>query len=200
MIKFLNNNNSEVYEIFRSLYSKALNANQQLPEAISISSFNKEFLEVNARFVNLKIVDNEDFIFFTNYNSPKAKEFNSHNQIAVSIFWNSINIQIRMKARIKSTSRKLNIDYFRSRSIEKNILAISSNQSNTIESYDEVINKFNKVKKRINSDTPDCPKYWGGFAFRPYEIEFWEGNKFRLNNRNLFTLSEGEWKNKTLEP
>ena len=40
----------------------------------------------------------------------------------------------------------------------------------------------------------------GGFAFEPYEIEFWKGNKNRLNRRDLFTMSNSKWTYNTLEP
>ena len=63
-------------------------------EAISISSFSKELDIVDSRYVNLKIVDNEDFIFFSNYQSPKAKQFESHDQISALIYWSKINVQI----------------------------------------------------------------------------------------------------------
>ena len=46
----------------------------------------------------------------------------------------------------------------------------------------------------------DCPDYWGGYEFKPFSIEFWEGNDFRLNKRNLYVLENGEWKNYFLEP
>ena len=71
----------------------------------------------------------EEFIFFSNYNSPKAIEFRSHDQISCAIFWSEVNIQIRIKAFIQKTSVSFNNLYFKSRSLEKNALAISSNQS-----------------------------------------------------------------------
>jgi pyridoxine/pyridoxamine 5'-phosphate oxidase len=37
----------------------------------------------------------------------KHLAFNSHNQIAALVYWPSINVQIRMKAKIKKTSRNL---------------------------------------------------------------------------------------------
>ena len=136
MIHFRNNNSKEPYSKFRKKYYEALSANQKLIEAISVASFCKKNNEINARFVNLKIVDDDKFIFFTNYDSPKAIEFKSHNQIAISIFWESINTQIRMKATIKKTSNEFNQKYFFERSEKKNALAISSNQSKRIDSYD----------------------------------------------------------------
>ena len=50
-------------------------------------------------------VEKEDFIFFSNYESPKAEEFSNHNQISALIYWNTINTQIRMKAFIKKTTK-----------------------------------------------------------------------------------------------
>ena len=72
-------------------YDESLKANQQNIEAISISSYSDKNKEVNARYVNLKFVDDKKFIFFSNYLSPKSKEFNNHNQITALIYWNSIN-------------------------------------------------------------------------------------------------------------
>ena len=132
MIELINISNEAPYTKFKDTYHKALDANQNSIEAINISSFSKIDNEVDSRFVNLKIVKNKNFIFFTNYNSPKSKQFDSLNQIAATFFWDSINVQIRMKALIKKTSNDFNQKYFTSRNLHKNALAISSNQSNKI--------------------------------------------------------------------
>ena len=98
--------------MLRKLYCKAINANQKNIEAISISSYDKREDLVDSRFVNLKFIDNEDFIFFTNYNSPKSNQFNSHHQISAVIYWANIDCQIRIKAHIKKTTLKFNNNYF----------------------------------------------------------------------------------------
>ena len=136
--------------------------------------------------------------FFSNYKSPKASAFNSHNQIAALLYWPSINVQIRMKAKIRKTSNEFNQKYFYDRSEEKNALAISSNQSKPIDSFDIV--KENYAKSLENHDLKKCPEYWGGFSFTPYEIEFWEGNEYRLNNRNLYKKYKNNWNHFILEP
>ena len=68
--------------------------------------------EVDSRFVNLKFVDNDNFIFFSNYNSPKSIAFESHNQISANIFWSKTNQQIRMKANITRKEDSYNNNYF----------------------------------------------------------------------------------------
>jgi len=198
MIKFNNLNNERPYIIFREKFNEALEAGQKNIDAICISSFNKDNQEISSRFVNLKMVNHDEFIFFSNYNSPKSKAFDTFNQIAALIYWPSINVQIRMKAKIKKTSNEYNQKYFIHRSEEKNALAISSNQSKIIDSFDKVQENFKKALRK--DDLKECPKYWGGFSFTPYEIEFWKGNEFRLNKRNLYRKDNTEWNHFILEP
>ena len=198
MIEFNNLNQEIPYLLLKEKYDEAIDAGQDGIEAIAISCFNKEISEVDSRFVNLKFIKNDEFIFFSNYKSPKAIAFNSHNQIAALIYWPSINIQIRMKAKIKKTSDEFNQKYFFDRSEEKNAIAISSNQSKEIDSYKQVKENYKKSIK--NDDLKKCPEYWGGYSFTPYYFEFWEGHVSRINKRKIFEKIDGVWKQSILQP
>ena len=198
MIKFINSNQELPYMLLRKKYDEALDAGQKVIEGISISSFNKDLNEVDSRYVNLKFIDQDKFIFFSNYNSPKASAFGFHNQIAALIYWSSTNVQIRMKAKIKKTSNDYNQKYFFKRSEEKNALAISSNQSKQIDSYIQVKENYNKSLK--NDDLKKCPEYWGGFSFTPYYFEFWQGHESRINKREVFDKIDDVWKQSYLQP
>ena len=198
MIKVINLSQDQPFLIFKKKYDLALAANQMNIEAISIATFNSNSGLVDSRYVNLKFIEDNKFIFFSNYNSPKSIAFDSHPQISALFYWPSINVQIRMKAKIKKTSAEFNQIYFFDRSKEKNALAISSNQSNQIKSYNDVKENYNKSLG--NDDLKKCPKYWGGFSFTPFEIEFWEGNKFRLNKRDLYKKDKDLWKHFILQP
>ena len=101
MIQFNNLKQEDPYLKLKQKYNEAINKNQKFIEAITISSFSKHRNEVNSRYVNLKFINNKEFIFFSNYNSPKANEFIEHDQITALFFWDSINVQIRIKAKIK---------------------------------------------------------------------------------------------------
>ena len=198
MIKFNNLNQEMPYQLLKEKYNEAIDAGQKGIEAISISSYNKKISEVDSRYVNLKFISNDEFIFFTNYDSPKASSFNSHNQIAALIYWPSINVQIRIKAKIKKTSNEFNQKYFFDRSKEKNALAISSSQSKPINSYSQVTENYKKSLK--NYDLKKCPEYWGGFSFTPYYFEFWEGHESRINKREVYGKIDGIWKQTLLQP
>lgn len=198
MIEFKNINQETPYHLFQNKYNLALKAGQKSIEAASISSYNANTNEVDSRYVNLKFIINNEFIFFSNYNSPKAVAFNSHNQISVLIFWPSINMQIRIKAEIHRTSKEFNQEYFFNRSKEKNALAISSKQSEKIESYQEITKNYKITQKK--SDLSICPEYWGGFSFTPYYFEFWEGHKSRINKRLVFKKIEKKWEKSIIQP
>jgi pyridoxamine 5'-phosphate oxidase len=198
MIKFIKLSRQKPYSRFKTEYLKALQKNQNLIEAISISSYESNDKFVDSRFVNLKFVHGNKFIFFSNYNSPKAQQFESFNQIAAAFFWDKTNVQIRMRAKIKKTSKKYNNEYFKKRSPEKNTLAISSNQSKKIDSYNTVIKNYNQTKN--NHDLKQCPEYWGGYSFIPYYFEFWEGDESRINKREVFDKTDGTWKHSFLQP
>ena len=184
--------------LFYDLLIKAKESQQEAIESILIASFDKEKNEVDARYVNLKYINKNQWIFFTNYNSPKSQHFTNHSQITAVFYWHKIKTQIRIKANIKKTSRGFNDEYFENRAIKKNALAISSSQSMKIESYKKVKENYNISLKSDNLQS--CPDYWGGYSFTPFYFEFWEGHKSRINRRDAFTLNGNIWDHSILQP
>ena len=200
MFEAINTPKLRPYEVFLDYYAKALKLKQSSIEAMVVSSFSKELNQTNSRFVNLKIINSTDFIFFSNYESPKAKEFILNNRVSCLFFWNKINLQIRMNGIISKTDSNFSDDYFLNRSTEKNALAVSSNQSNKIKSYQSVKDKY-KATMDSDIDLNLRPDYWGGYSFKPYYFEFWEGQKYRLNKRTVYECFEKDnWKKSYLEP
>ena len=191
MIEFDKLSRETPYSVFKDKYDESLKAKQENIEAICISSYLPKKKEVNARYVNLKFIINKDFIFFSNYNSPKSQEFNTHDQISALFYWSSTNVQIRIKAHIKKTSREFNRSYFATRDKKKNALAIASNQSSPIDSYETLEKNYEHSLNKDNLTI--CPEYWGGYSFTPHYFEFWEGHESRLNRREAYELQNGNW-------
>jgi pyridoxamine 5'-phosphate oxidase len=198
MIEFIDLLKEKPYFKFKKIYNKALAANQKNIDAICIASYSAQNNYVDSRFVNLKSIHKNEFIFYTNYESPKAYQFKTHNQICVVIFWQNINTQIRIHANIRKIKTEESDDYFRKRSLKKNALSISSHQSQQIKSYQQVednyLNCINDKSLTIR------PKYWGGYSFVPYYFEFWEGHESRLNKRDAFKLENDQWYHSFLQP
>ncbi|MDC0511111.1 pyridoxamine 5'-phosphate oxidase family protein [bacterium] len=201
MINFINNNNLDPYKRLRNEYAKAFSSGELSVEAINIASYDRFKEEVNSRYVNLKFIDDKEFIFFSNYRSPKSHEFKMHDQISATFYWSSTNVQIRMKAIIRKTPKLFNKKYFELRESKKNALAISSMQSQKIDSYNDVTANYQNTLK--NQDLSKLPSYWGGYSFVPYYFEFWEGHSSRINKREVFELinnSDNDWLNYFLQP
>ena len=101
MLEFSNLPDSRPYQLFHQYYQEAEAANQVLAYAFAVSSYNPSTKIVDSRFVNLKYIDGNDWIFFTNYKGPKAQAFEGHNQISALFNWTATRMQIRIKATIK---------------------------------------------------------------------------------------------------
>ena len=198
MIKIESLNNDEPYLKYQELYDLALSKNQNQIERILIASFNTDLKEVNARYVNLKYVIKDEWIFFSNYESVKAKDFLTHNQITAVSYWSSIDVQIRMKATINKSSKEFSDKHYSLRSKEKNALAFSSPQSQPVNSYQDVKNNYQHTLS--SRDIKNRPTYWGGYSFIPYYFEFWKGHESRINKREIYKNQNNKWTKSFLSP
>jgi|TARA_B100001939_G_scaffold348197_1_gene373687 pyridoxamine-phosphate oxidase len=199
MIKFQDLNEGKPYIVFKRLYDEAEHRNQKSLDAVAISSFDKNKDEVDSRFVNLKYIINDKWIFFSNYNSNKARAFDTHSQISALFYWKKINVQVRLKGKISIADKDFSDKHFSERNPEKNALAISSKQSKKIDSFDEVKKNYLEVLEQIKTNEAR-PEYWGGFVFTPYYFEFWQGSEFRLNKREVYELKSNRWISYLLQP
>ena len=202
MIDFLDKTDKKIkpFKLLEDFYDKAVESQQIIPEAMSISSFDSKNNFVDSRYVNLKYIKDNKLIFFSNYNSKKAQQFDECNKrlITALIYWNSINTQIRIRGKISKMDFKLSNEYFKNRSKDKNALAIASNQSKEIESYEVFLDKYKKTLDSV--DLSVRPDYWGGYEISPKYFEFWEGHDARINKRMVLELKNGDWKEYYLEP
>lgn len=187
------------YKEFTKFYKKALRTKQKNIEAVCISSFDSISKESNSRFVNLKYIIGDEWIFFSNYSSPKADEFVKNPNISAVFFWSEVNIQIRMKAKIYKTDTIFSDKHFKNRDKSKNALAILSEQSKFINNYDSFLNTYKNTIKDI-SETQTRPSFWGGYTFKPYFFEFWQGHKKRVNKREVFKSKNNKWETYFLQP
>lgn len=199
-IEFIEVDDSIPYQKFLELYKKASTKDQKNIDAICISSFNDDKKEVSSRYVNCKYLIQDKFIFFSNYKSPKSEDFKTFDQVSAIFYWNMIDVQIRMKCKIKKTTKIFSEQHFKKRSFEKNILAITSQQSSKISSYDAFLKKYNINLKNISKKNLKKPEFWGGYDLTPYVIELWQGHKDRINKRELFTKEADKWFSAYLQP
>ena len=182
MIQFsIKKKDSPYMKVFRE-YEKAKSLSQKNIEAFCLSTCGKS-LKPSSRFVNIKYIKDGELIFFTNYTSKKANEIEENENVSGVFYWSKTGVQIRFEGKIKKTSSAFSDEHFKKRSIEKNILAISSNQSSVIDSYEKVLENYQKTMD--DNDFMQRPNYWGGYSIEPNLIEIWQSHSNRLNKRTV---------------
>lgn len=177
-----------------ALKSKVPNANAMVLATVS------EDGTPDARVVLLKEFDGQGFVFYTNYNSPKAKQAEALGKVVLNFYWPQLDKQIRIKGTIDKISRHLSCDYFSSRPRASQINAWASSQSSVIKSREELLQAVKKVTLAFKGQKIPCPKHWGGYRVKPYEFEFFESKKFRLNERIRYCKVGRRWVIEILSP
>jgi pyridoxamine 5'-phosphate oxidase len=150
----------------------------------------------SARIVLLKEVNEQGFIFYTNYDSRKGKEIAENPQAQILFFWDDLERQIRIEGRLERVSAEVSDTYFYSRPIESQYGAIVSQQSVVIPSREYLEEK----RKALKNTTPKRPENWGGYILVPEYFEFWQGRPSRLHDRISYISENGAWKIERLSP
>jgi pyridoxamine 5'-phosphate oxidase len=170
------------------------------PNAMTISTVN-ELNQPSSRIVLLKEFSDEGFIFFTNYQSKKAKSIKINKMVSLSFFWQFLERQVIVNGIAEKVSDEKSDEYFNSRPRSSQISAIISDQSSEIPNNKYLEQKFEKKQKELEGKKIVRPNYWGGIIIKPLEIEFWQGRPNRLHNRVLFKINENsKWDAKLLSP
>ena len=196
MIEIDCNNLSKPSELFLKHYNNAKKLYQNNIEAACLSTCSNDGVP-NSRYVNIKYLNDDKFIFFSNYKSVKANDIETNNKASLVFFWNTVNIQIIIQGSVFKIDESSSDEHWLIRSREKRALAISSYQSSPIASYDEVVKNFEICLK---SNLTHRPSYWGGYSLAPNYYEIWEGNKNRVNKRHIFKLTKDKWNDTFIQP
>lgn len=187
-------------EQFTIWFNEALNSKELEPNAMTLATATKDGIP-SARIVLLKGVHDENFTFYTNYNSKKGQELIDNPNAALVFNWLSMQRQIRIQGSVKKISRSESEAYFQSRPKGSQIGAWASPQSQVINDRDILEDKKTALETEYqNTEILPCPPHWGGFLVEPKVIEFWQGRSSRLHDRICYTKLGNGWKIERLAP
>ena len=192
------NLNEHPVNLFSAWFEEAKKSEINDPQAMSFSSVSEDGYP-SVRMVLLRNFDKRGFVFFTNYNSRKAKEIEINANGALCFHWKSIRRQVRAIGRVEKVSDSESDEYYFSRPLGSQIGAWASRQSEHLESREKLMKKVQKYEEKFR-DKPPRPPFWGGYRLVPQEMEFWSDGKFRLHDRFNFKLVEEEWRINRLYP
>src|SRR5882757_8931418 len=122
---------------FETWFAQALDAQLPEPNTMTLATVDSRG-RPSARIVLIKGVDERGFVFFTNYDSRKGREL-AHNDYASLLFhWIELERQVRIEGRVVKTSAEESDAYYASRPLGSRIGAWASDQSQVIESREQL--------------------------------------------------------------
>ena len=190
----------EPFTIFRKWLEEARETEINDPDAIALATVDKEGLP-NVRMVLLRIIEDDAFVFFTNYGSKKAQEAFLTNKVAFNIHWKSLRRQIRVRGHVEKEDGMIADKYFSEREVGSQTAAWASKQSETLTDRQELMERWQSYKNQFEKNV-GRPDFWGGIRIKPIQIEFWADGQYRLHDRFLWErkLGEKSWSVRRLYP
>lgn len=173
------------FEISRQWLAEAEKTEPNDPNAIALATVDSDGMP-NARMVLLKDIEDDAFVFYTNYESAKAREIDSSQNAAFVMHWKSLRRQIRVRGTVTRENGPKADEYYQSRSLKSRLGAWASKQSQPLSSRGALMAEVAKVTA-LKGLQPDRPPFWGGFRITPVEIEFWADGAARLHDRFRWT-------------
>lgn len=160
------------------------------PNAMSLATVDSAGMP-NVRVVLLKDIEDDAFVFYTNYEGKKAQELLASGKAAFVIHWKSLQRQIRVRGVVTKEDGQIADDYYASRSLTSRLGAWASQQSRPLDARQTLMDAVDHQAKN-HGDDPVRPPFWGGFRIAPIEMEFWADGEYRLHDRFRWTWDDVE--------
>jgi pyridoxamine 5'-phosphate oxidase len=154
----------------------------------------------DSRVVLLKGIENESFIFYTNYQSAKGIQIQTHPYAALNFYWSQWARQVRVRGLVEKVNNQLSDSYFSSRPVDSQIGALASPQSQRIQERTFLEQAINQLIESHGQEPIVRPQHWGGYRVIPHTIEFWQGRDNRLHDRIAYCRQDGDWSHCRLAP
>jgi pyridoxamine 5'-phosphate oxidase len=168
------------------------------PNAMVLSTVSPDG-QPHARVMLLKGFGPEGFVFYTNYESDKARDLAAQPRAALTFPWVELERQVRIEGTVNKMARAAGETYFQTRPRGSRLGAWASAQSRVISGRDELEVRVAELEARFPGDIP-MPENWGGYCVIPEQLEFWQGRTNRLHDRLRYRSSGSAWIIERLSP
>lgn len=168
------------------------------PNAMQLAT--TDGVKPSIRTVLLKGIEENAFLFFTNYQSRKALDIKRNPHAALLFYWPELERQVTIEGLAEKISHKDSENYFASRPRTSQIGAWSSHQGQKLPSREILEAKFKEYSERFEGKKIPMPDHWGGIKINPVRFEFWQGRPFRLHDRFEYIQDRDVWQINRISP
>ncbi|MDX1548162.1 MAG: pyridoxamine 5'-phosphate oxidase [Rhodothermales bacterium] len=186
---------------FERWFGEAVAGEQPEPNAMTLATATPDG-RPSARIVLLKGVEDDAFVFFTNYRSRKAEELAANPHAALVFWWHLLERQVRVEGRVEPLAPEASDAYHRSRPRGSQLGAWASPQSHPLATRAALTDRLAEVTARFDGQAVPRPPHWGGYRLLPHTVEFWQGRPSRLHDRLRYRRADGgdAWRRDRLAP
>jgi pyridoxamine 5'-phosphate oxidase len=154
----------------------------------------------SVRFVLMRGFDAKGFVFYTNFESAKAKELDENPCAEMAFHWHTTGVQVRVRGTVTKASDEEADAYFASRDRGSQLGAWASRQSAVLDTRAALVEAVSDIARRFESVSVTRPPFWGGYRITPTAIEFWHNRDDRLHDRWRYERDGKGWRVVRLYP
>jgi len=187
------------FDQFEKWFSEALKSKVDEPNAMSLATISPDG-NPRTRIVLVKDFSKDGLIFYTNYESAKAKGMEANKAVSVNFVWHPLQRQINIQGFTEKVDRKVSELYFHSRPRGSQLGALVSPQSKVIASRKVLEDRLAELDAQYKNEPIPLPENWGGIRIVPTRFEFWQGRDNRLHDRFEYILKNDQWSTQRLAP
>jgi pyridoxamine-phosphate oxidase len=169
------------------------------PNAIQLATVDSDGRPA-VRTVLAKAIDERGIVFYTNYESAKARDLAANPRAAAVFVWLAHQRQVRLSGPVRKVDREETEAYFATRPRESQLGAWASPQSQVVASRAALDELAEEAARRFGDGPIPAPPHWGGYLLAPDQVEFWQGRQGRLHDRIRFRRDGDEWVRERLAP
>jgi len=159
----------------------------------------------SVRMILIRGIGPDGLDFYTNHGSRKGRDLAARPAAALTLWWPTLERQVRLSGSVTRLSEAESATYFASRPLESQLGAWASAQGEPITDRATLERALAAAAQSHAPDpdtTPALPPHWGGYRIAPARWEFWQGGQYRLHDRfeYLRPTPDAPWETRRLQP